>query len=65
MYTAGQVLQDTVDTGARQIRLLSKEKDGRWLTQTIVDRLGGPVENGRRTRVSETTLTTSYAPVAI
>ena len=74
MFEAGQVLRDTyidgklgrggvVLRGVRQIRLIAREEDGRWLTQTIVDNHGATIENGRRTRVSEKTLATGYAPV--
>lgn len=60
-FAVGQIWQSSDPRdGRRQIRLLSREEDGRWLTRTIVDALGAPVTSGRRTRISEATLRTSY-----
>ena len=38
----------------RTVRLVTRESDGRWLVENVV--------NGRKTRVSEATLAAKWAP---
>jgi hypothetical protein len=50
--------------GKRVIRIVGREPDGRWVTQTIIDHAGAAVVNGRKTKVKTATLVAGYELVS-
>lgn len=67
-YETGQEFRDTYrekisgKKNSRHIRLLSKEPDGRWLVETFHVGDNPTSKAGRKTRVSEQSLRSGYAP---